>query len=228
MAGGLGDHIREHRSMLMAAEKRLLVWIAHRVPGRVNSDHLTLLGMFGMLLAGLSFWAARWDTRALLLVALALGVNWFGDSLDGTLARVRNHQRPRYGFYVDHVIDIVGVLFLMGGLAFSGYITPVLGLALLAGFLMVSAEAYLATHALGVFRLSFMKVGPTEIRLLLIAGTLKVWFSPVVELPGGSAFLLFDVGAVCGLAGMAITLAVSALRNTLALYRAEPIPRDVR
>lgn len=228
MAGRLGDHIREHRSMLMAAEKRLLVWIAHRVPGRVNSDHLTLLGMFGMLLAGLSFWAARWDQRALLLVALALGINWFGDSLDGTLARVRNHQRPRYGFYVDHVIDIVGVLFLMAGLALSGYITPVLGLALLAGFLMVSAEAYLATHTLGVFRLSFMKVGPTEIRLLLIAGTLKVWFSPFIELPSAGSYLLFDVGAVCGLAGMAVTLTVSALRNTIALYKAEPLPRELR
>lgn len=228
MAGRLGDHIREHRSMLMAAEKRLLVWIAHRLPEQVNSDHLTALGMLGMLLAGLGFWATRWDPRALLLVVVALGINWFGDSLDGTLARVRNHQRPRYGFYVDHVIDIVGVLFLMGGLTLSGYITPVLGLSLMAGFFMVSAEAYLATHALGIFRLSFMKVGPTEIRILLVAGAVKVWFSPLVELGGAGPFLLFDVGAVCGLAGMAVTLAVSAFRNTIALYRAEPLPRESR
>jgi phosphatidylglycerophosphate synthase len=210
--------------MLMSAEKRLLVWMARRLPDPVSPDHLTLLGMMGMLTAGLGFWAARWDERALLLVVFALAVNWFGDSLDGTLARVRNRERPRYGFYVDHVTDIVGVVLLLGGLALSGYATPVVALGLLAGFLLVSAESYLATHALGVFRLSFMKVGPTELRILLIAGTIRVLYGPWVDLGGLGSFLLFDVGAVCGLIGMTATLAVSAVRNTRALYRAEPLP----
>jgi phosphatidylglycerophosphate synthase len=209
--------------MLMAQERRLLVWVASRLPGRVSSDHLTLIGIVGMLMAGLGYVAARWDERALLVVVAALIVNWFGDSLDGTLARVRDCERPRYGFYVDHVVDIVGVLFLLGGLTLSGYITPVLGLGLLAGFLMVSAEAYLATHALGIFRLSFMKVGPTEIRILLIAGTLKLLHEPVVELGSIGSYLLFDVGAVCGLVGMTVTLVVSAIRNTRFLYQAEPL-----
>ena len=160
-----------------------------------------------------------------LVVVLALGINWFGDSLDGTLARVRNCQRPRYGFYVDHVIDIVGVLFLLGGLALSGYTTPIVALALLAGFMMVSAEAYLATHALGVFRLSFMKIGPTELRILLGAGTLRLLYDPTVTLGPLGSYLLFDVGAVCGIVGMAVTLVVSATRNTITLYRAEPLPR---
>lgn len=224
MAVLAGRHIREHRSMLMAAEKRFLIWVAARLPLWMNADHLTLVGVLGMLLAGLGFWAARWDERALLIVVVALVVNWLGDSLDGTLARVRNHQRPRYGFYVDHVSDIVGVLFLLVGLTLSGYITPYLGLGLMAGFFMVSSEAYLATHALGIFRLSFMKVGPTEIRILLIAGTLKVLNEPVVDLGEFGSYLLFDVGAVCGMAAMVVTLAVSALRNGVVLYRAEPLP----
>jgi len=226
MTGKYGDHVREHRSLLMAAEKRFLVWVAERMPRQVNSDHLTAVGIAGMFVAGLGYWAARWDERALLVVVGAIVVNWFGDSLDGTLARVRNCQRPRYGYYVDHVIDIVGVLFLLGGLALSGYVTPLLAVGLLAGFLMVSAEAYLATHALGVFRLSFMRIGPTELRLLLVAGTLKLLWSPLVELRGVGAFLLFDVGAVCGLAAMAVTLVVSAVRNTRFLYRAEPLSRN--
>jgi len=220
-----GNHVREHRSVLVAAEKRLLVWAAGKMPRWVNSDHLTLLGGFGMLVAGLAYWAARWDERALLVVVVALALNWFGDSLDGTLARVRNHQRPRYGFYVDHVIDIVGAMLLLGGLTASGYVTPVLGLGLLVGFLMVSAESYLATHALGVFRLSFMKVGPTELRILIIAATLKAFQTPWADLGPLGRFLLFDVGAVCGLVGMSVTLLASAVRNTRFLYRAEPIPR---
>jgi phosphatidylglycerophosphate synthase len=218
------DHVREHRSILVLAERRLLDWLAARMPLRINSDHLTLLGMVGMLLAGLGFWASRWDERALWVVVIALAVNWFGDSLDGTLARFRNCQRPRYGFYVDHVVDIVGAAFLMCGLALSGYVTPLLGLGLLTGFLMVSAESYLATHALGVFRLSFMRVGPTELRILLMAGTLKVMVAPSVAVPGLGVHLLFDVGAVCGLVAMAVVLVASACRNTRALYRAEPLP----
>lgn len=217
-------HVRQHRSVLTEIEKRFLVWVAGRLPECVNSDHLTVLGLAGMLLAGVGYCAARWDEKALILVILALAVNWFGDSLDGTLARVRNRQRPRYGFYVDHVVDIVGVLFLLCGLALSGYVTPVVAIGLLAGFLTVSAEAYLAAHATGIFRLSFMKVGPTELRILLTVGTLKLLYDPFVDLGLLGRHLLFDVGAVCGLVGMAVTVAVSAVRNGVALYRAEPLP----
>ena len=153
------EHTRE-LGITANIEKRVLIWLAERLPQWVTSDQLTLLGLFAMLMAGLSYWAAQWDERALVLVVVALGLNWFGDSLDGTLARVRNRQRPRYGYYVDHVIDIVGALFLIGGLAASGYMTPLVGLGLLVGYMMVSAEIFLATYSLGVFRISF---GPTSI-----------------------------------------------------------------
>jgi len=209
----------------MASEKRFLTWVARRLPECIHSDHLTVLGMAGMMLAGVSFWVARQDPRALFVVVLALVVNWFGDSLDGTLARVRDRQRPRYGFYVDHVVDIVGVVFFLGGLALSGYATPLLAVGMMAGFLAVSGESYLGAHAMGVFRLSFMKVGPTELRILLAAGTLKVYADPFVDLGPLGVHLLFDVGAVCGLVGMVVTFLVSAVRNTRFLYAAEPMPR---
>ena len=218
-------HVRHQHSLLSSIEKRILIWIAKRLPGWLNSDHLTLLGFLAMLGIGLSYWASVWDRRALILAIFGLAVNWFGDSLDGTLARVRRQQRPRYGFYVDHVVDIVGSSFLLGGLAASGYLNPLIGLGLLIGFLMVSAERYLATHVLGVFRLSFMGMGPTELRILLAVGTLFLLYKPVVQLGNLGSFNLFDVGGASGIVGMAVTLIVSSIRNARFLYRAEPLGR---
>ncbi len=216
------EHTRE-LGITANIEKRVLIWLAERLPQWVTSDQLTLLGLFAMLMAGLSYWAAQWDERALILVVVALGLNWFGDSLDGTLARVRNKQRPRYGYYVDHVIDIVGALFLIGGLAASGYMTPLVGLGLLVGYMMVSAEIFLATYSLGVFRISFGPIGGTELRILLSIGTLYLLYKPVVKLGSLGAFHLFDVAGVCGIVGLAVALTVSAIRNTRTLYQAEPL-----
>jgi len=218
-------HIRENESLLAAPEKRALHYLAERMPSWVTSDHLTLLGLLAMLLAGASYWAASMDRRALLFVVLALGINWFGDSLDGTLARVRNRQRPRYGFYVDHVVDLVGTFFLLGGLALSGFMSPLIALGMLAAFLMVEAEVYLATHVRGVFRMTFMKFGPTELRIVLSLGTLYLLHDPTVGLGRAGRFLLFDVGGIVAITGMALAMVVSSVRNTRALYRADPLPR---
>ena len=218
----ISEHTRE-LGVTANIEKRVLIWLAERLPQWVTSDQLTLLGLFAMLMAGLSYWAAQWDERALFLVVIALGLNWFGDSLDGTLARVRNRQRPRYGFYVDHVIDIVGALFLVGGLAASGYMTPLVGLGLLVGYMMVSAEIFLATYSLGVFRISFGPIGGTELRILLSIGTLYLLYKPVVQLGTLGAFRLFDVAGVCATVGLAGVLTFSAIRNTRTLYQAEPL-----
>src|SRR4029434_2201269 len=167
-------HVREHRSILAAAEKRLLIFIAARLPCAINSDHLTALALAGMALAGGAFAAARWDHRALWLVVIALAVNWFGDSLDGTLARVRRVERPRYGFYIDHVLDIVGITILLGGLAASPFMSPVIALALLIASLLVSGEVFLATAVRGVFKMSFVGIGPTELRILLAIGAIAL------------------------------------------------------
>ena len=227
MTGSITAHIRLNTGVLAAVEKRTLIWIAHRLPGWVNSDHLTLLALIAMAGAGASFWAARHWPPALVLVVGCLAVNWFGDSLDGTLARVRRHERPRYGFYVDHVLDIAGASLLFGGMALSGYMTPVLGLALLSAYLLVSAEVFLATGVNGTFRMSFLNIGPTELRILLSIGALTLLSRPVVSPFGLGPFLLFDVGGVVAIAGLVVTFTMSAARTTMSLYRAEPLRRAV-
>jgi len=209
--------------VLSPLEKRTLIWLAHRMPARVNSDHLTVLALLAMLGAGLSYWLASVTPIGLFLVVIFLAVNWFGDSLDGTLARVRDQQRPRYGYYVDHVVDAFGILFLLGGLGLSGYMSPFVALGILLAYFMMSIEVYLAAHSLGQFKISYFKVGPTELRILLSIGTLALLVRPYATM-FGETFRLFDVGGVVAIAGMFITLIVTAVTNTRTLYRAEPIP----
>ena len=214
---------RAQLSLLAPLEKKCLIWLARRTPRRINSDHLTLLGLISLLGAGFSYWLARWNSSALLLVIVWLMLNWLGDSLDGTLARVRNQQRPRYGFYVDHVVDAFGTFFLLGGLALSGFMSAGIAAGLLIAYFMLSIEVYLATYTLGTFHLSFWKLSPTELRILLMIGNIALLYRPVVPLFGGS-YLLFDVGGVVGIAGMGLMLLNAVAKHTAALYRAEPIP----
>jgi len=216
------DAVRQQTSVLAAAEKRLLIHIAKRLPAWINSDHLTVLGGLGMLGAGASYWLSARYPPALLLVVVFLGINWFGDSLDGTVARVRNCQRPRYGFYVDHVLDTLGVLFILAGLGLSGHMTPMVAVVVLAAYYLLSIEIYLATSVLRTFRMGFAGFGPTELRILLAIGTLALFDHAEVTLAGRS-FLLFDVGGVIAAAGMVVFFLVSAAQNTRALYKEEPM-----
>jgi phosphatidylglycerophosphate synthase len=218
----VAEHTREHRSFLAAAEKRALIAIARRLPAAINSDHLTSLGLLAMAVAGAGFALSRWDVRALWIVIPALALNWFGDSLDGTLARVRKVERPRYGFYVDHVLDIVGATLLFAGLAASGFMTPSIAVAVLIAYLLVSAEVFLATSVHGVFRMSFSGFGPTELRILLAIGVLALFRDPHVDLGVIGRLRLFDVGGLIAIAGMALAFTVNAVRNTTALAREEP------
>jgi archaetidylinositol phosphate synthase len=211
---------RIQESFVAAAEKRALLWLAARTPGWINSDHLTLLGFAGNLAAGICYALAGWEPRMLLAAVACLAVNWLGDSLDGTLARVRNRQRPRYGLYVDHVIDTFSAFFLMGGLALSGYVHPGVAFGMLVAFLMLSVEVYLASYTLKTFRLSYAKFGPTEIRILLAIGSVALLFRPVTHI-FGKPYLLFDVGGVIAIAGMASILTLSAICHTAQLYREE-------
>ena len=189
---------------------------------RVNSDHLTALGFFAMLLAGASYALARWWPPALLLVNLWLAANWFGDSLDGTLARVRNKLRPRYGFYVDHVLDAFGALFLLTGMGLSGYMTPVVAIALLIAYLLLSIDVYLATYSIGTFELSFWIFGPTELRILLATGNVFVLVKPQVNL-FGRKYLFYDVGGAVATLALAVVIIISVVRHTYTLYNAERI-----
>jgi phosphatidylglycerophosphate synthase len=215
---------RAHTSFLAAAEKRTLIWIATRLPDWVNSDHLTALGFVSLILAGASYWYARFHAGALLLVIPFLALNWFGDSLDGTLARVRHRQRPRYGFYVDHILDALGMSFLMGGIALSGYISPLVASGFLIMYLLLSVEIYLATYTLGTFHISHWRFGPTELRIMLVIGNLFALRSPYAILAGRS-FLLFDVGYGVGALAMAAILAQATVKHIVMLYREETVPK---
>ena len=216
------DAFRLQESFTATAERKALAWLAARLPARVNSDHLTLVGFVAMFLAGASYAFARTHRAGLILATFFLALNWFGDSLDGTLARLRNRQRPRYGFYVDHMIDTFGGFFLMGGLAISGFVDWRIALGMFVAFLMLSVQVYLATYTVGTFQLSFAKFGPTEIRILLALGNVALWLHPDARI-FGSSYRVFDVGGIIAIAGMSLMLIVSTIFNTVKLYRAEPV-----
>lgn len=218
------DAVRLQTSILSASEKRLLVAIARRLPRWVTSDQLTLLAFVAMLLASVSFWLARFDPIGLFLVGPFLLVNWFGDSLDGTLARVRECQRPRYGFYVDHVIDAVGTLFLVGGMGLSGYMSGPVALALLVAYFLLMIEIYLATHVLGEFHMAFFGVGPTELRILVTAGALVLTVVRSVTV-GGVEVQLLDLVGLSVTVGVVIAFVRAMVRNIVTLYRLEPLPQ---
>jgi len=215
---------RVQQSWLASAEKRALLWLAARMPDAITPDHLTALGLAAQLGAGACYALARTHRLALLGVIACLALNWFGDSLDGTLARVRQKLRPRYGFYVDHMVDSFGAVALMGGLAISGYMHPAIAIGLLVAFLMLSIQSYLATYALGEFRLSFWKFGPTELRILLSIGNLALFWKREVHTWFGQ-FQLFDAGGAIGLAGMALMTLVFTGENAARLYREEKIAK---
>jgi archaetidylinositol phosphate synthase len=218
------DAVRQQTSVLAAAEKRLLIHIAKRLPAWINSDHLTVLGGVAMLGAGASYWLSARYPLTLVLAVVFLAINWFGDSLDGTVARVRNCQRPRYGFYVDHILDTVGALFIVAGLGLSGHMTPLVAAVVLAAYYMLSIEVYLAASVLKTFRMGFFGFGPTELRILMAIGTVALFNHAKVNI-AGHAFLLFDVGGVCAAAGMIVFFLASSARNTGALYKEEPLAR---
>ncbi|HWE84799.1 MAG TPA: CDP-alcohol phosphatidyltransferase family protein [Terracidiphilus sp.] len=209
-------------SLTAPLEKRALTWMADRAPAWLTSDQLTALGLAAQIGAGVSYALARFDRRALALVILFIALNWLGDSLDGTLARVRGQERPRYGFYVDHVVDIFGSAALMLGLACSGLLHWQICMAMLIAFLLLSGESYLAAYTLSRFEMSQGLFGPTEIRLLLIAGNLALLRSPYSTI-FGHRFLLFDVGGTVASVGMLAMVIAVAIRHTARLYRQEPI-----
>jgi len=217
---GFKQATRVHGSFLATAEKRALIWIAERLPGWVSSDQLTVVGFAAQVATGVCYALAGKDRRMLLAAIACLAVNWFGDSLDGTLARVRQRQRPRYGFYVDHIIDSIGAVAMMGGLALSGFMHPVIAIGLLIAFLLLSIQSYLATYTLGEFHLSLWHFGPTELRLLLAVGNLALFrWAWVIH----GRYRLFDIGGVIGLVGMIAMLIAVTLKNTARLYREERI-----
>ena len=219
---GFRPALRVNRSLTASLEGRALRWMASRAPSWLTSDQLTVLGLCAQIGAGASYALARYQRYALVLVILCLVLNWFGDSMDGTLARVRCQTRPRYGFYVDHMVDIFGSVALMGGLGFSGLVHGWIAMAMLVGFLLLSGESYLATYTLGRFEMSQGIFGPTEIRILLVIGNIALLRSPFSTV-FGHRMLLFDLGGAIAAICMFGTFLVLAVRHTVQLFREEPL-----
>ncbi len=213
---------RHQESLLASLEKRTLLWFAARMPIQIGPDHLTVLGFTAMIGSGVCYYLSRYDSRALFGAVVCLALNWFGDSLDGTLARFRQKQRPRYGFYVDHIVDTFGALALVGGLGLSNYMSGKIAMGVLIAYFILSIEVYLATYTIGVFKLSYGWWGPTELRLVLAIGTFVLFVRPTVSV-AGVRYLLCDVAGVVAIAGMILIAVVSAIRNTARLYDEERV-----
>jgi phosphatidylglycerophosphate synthase len=214
---------RQQLSILTPLEKKTLQWLAERMPPWVNSDHLTLLGFVAMFLTGLSYYLASWSPLFLIAASVCLAVNWFGDSLDGTLARYRKRLRPRYGFYVDHVVDAFGIGFLIAGLGLSGYMSAIVAMGFLLSYYLMNIEIYLATYTLGVFKLSYGIMGPTELRVIVGLGNLVLITRKTVHI-GGNPYLLCDVAGVVGIVVILAIAIFSAIKNTARLYDEERLP----
>ena len=217
---------RVQSSILAGMEKKALLWIAPRLPNWVTSDMLTYLGLAAMAVLGLAYYLAMRHWLFLVLASLCLAVNWFGDSLDGTLARVRNKQRPRYGYYLDHLVDAFGVAFMIFGLAYSGLISHPFVWLVLTLFFIASINTYLATNTVEIFKISYMRVSTTEARVLLIIMNTVLIYVKKITVLGFTGYLLdFLAGLISAFLLFAILR--SASRNLRKLDKEERAAWDI-
>jgi phosphatidylglycerophosphate synthase len=196
MTSSKKPEVRIQTSILNSLEKKALVWMALRIPRKINSDHLTVLGFIGALLSSAGYILSNFESNFLWLASFGLLVNWFGDSLDGTLARVRNAQRPIYGFFIDHSIDGLTVFAICVGAGLSPYISFAVAMLILAGYLLLSVLTYINTYLKGEFKITYNKLGPTEFRLIVILiNTLFIYYPTGTQnfVIDGVALSLFDV-----------------------------------
>ena len=171
---------RIQTSVLNAAEKKVLVWLAERQPEWITSDRLTLLGVVGALVVAVGYILSNVDVRWLWLASFGFFLNWYGDSLDGTLARVRDLQRPVYGFYLDHCVDGVTMTVICVGAGLSKMLLLPIAMAVLSVYLLLSISVYINAHLKGEFKLTFAGLGPTEFRLIMIVvNTLFIYIYPL-------------------------------------------------
>ena len=163
--------IRINNSLVGAIERKALAWLVRRMPARVTPDKLTAFGIFGAALTLAGYVLTAWSPGFLWLASLGLAVHWFGDSLDGSLARWRRIERPSYGYFVDHSVDGLAIFLMVGSIGLSPYMRFDVALIAVIGYLLLAIHSFLAAKVVGEFRLSYMAGGPTELRLMLIAMT---------------------------------------------------------
>lgn len=194
------NHTRINNTILGHLERPALQWLAKNMPARINSDHLTAIGFAGSLIIFAAYWLSSSNSAFLWLASLGFVINWYGDSLDGTLARYRNIERPHYGYFVDHIIDSVSILLIFFGLGLSPYVQFEIALAGLITYLLMSIYTYLVTYLDGIFKISYTEIGPTEIRAMAILMNTVIYFVGSGEvknkltIPGH--FTIFDIAIV--------------------------------
>ncbi len=185
--GDIKPHQRVNNILLAPLERPTLQWLAAHMPAWINPDILTGIGILGAVIIFFSYWLSNQTPAFLWLASLGFVINWFGDSLDGNLARYRQIERPKYGFFVDHTVDSFNEVLIVIGLGLSPYVTFSIACLGLIGYLLMSILVYIRTYVSGVFQLSYGKFGPTEVRVILILLNATMFFLgiPEVELPLG-------------------------------------------
>jgi archaetidylinositol phosphate synthase len=214
---------RQKTFFLARPEARVLHWIAERLPGRVMPDHLTALGVAAAAAIAAAYVLSSHGDVWLWVASGLLVVHWLGDSLDGTLARVRRTERPRYGYYLDHLVDAIATAMIGIGLGLSPHLLLATGLLVVVAYLVLSINTYLETQSLGVFSLGYGRFGPTEARLGLIGlNTAMALGVPLHFSLAGVGMSALDVVALAAVAAMFVALAVRAARNLRELAAREP------
>lgn len=223
MAGNKADAVRIQTSVLNAAEKKVLVWLAQRQPRWMTSDILTYIGTFGAIVIAAGYVLSAWNPAFLWISSMGFVINWYGDSLDGTLARVRNLQRPVYGYYLDHTIDAINEVIIFVGVGLSGLIHLEIALLALVMYLLMTINVSINAHLKKEFRLTYAKMGPTEFRIIMIIiNTLFALVRPLREF--SHEFVLFGHDLVFGALdyiGVVIVL-------ILAVLHVAEVRKDVR
>ncbi len=216
---------RELTFWLAEPEKRLLRALALALPRRITSDTLTVIGIIGAVATGTAFALSAVSPWWLFAVAPMLAVNWFGDSLDGTLARVRQHERPRYGYYLDHIVDAFATAAIGVGIGLSPYVALEVALLLVVGYLGLSINIYLETAVMGVFRLAYGRIGPTEARLLLALAAMLLGGAALAGVPARQLTLGANAVGLVLASGMLGMLGWRCAGNLRKLAALEPPPR---
>ncbi len=219
------NHTRINNTLLGSVEKRALLWMAARMPAWVVPDTLTAIGLLASFLIFISYALTFYHKAFLWLASFGFLLQWFGDSLDGTLARYRKIERPRYGFFVDHIIDTFSEVLIFLGLGLSPFLRFDLALLALVSYLLLSTYVYLVTYVNGIFRISYARLGPTEVRVLAVLANMLVFFSanPTVHLfKNGPAFLTvsltyYDLVAIFFMALVGAFFIVSTVSTAVAL-----------
>jgi phosphatidylglycerophosphate synthase len=217
---------RVSQALTAGVEKKVLIWIAQRLPTGISSDQLTIFAIVISAFGGLSYYLTRYSPWWFVGASIGFIGNWLGDSLDGTVARVRDQRREQYGLYFDHICDMVSILLFGLGLSFSPYITPVMPLLMVIAYYLLSMHTFLMTIALSKFKLSYGLFGPTEFRIfIIIINTLMLWWGDWQISAGSLSFTLLDIVIGATVVMFFFVYATQTIKALRYLNTIDPLPK---